>query len=230
MVIAADWPAGVRGARQYRSDRRQLQREPAVLPATPAARTAFRHQRMNGSPSNFVRYRDHHPRSSSTPFMLVLHSHTMIRRIEAREIIIEDEVRERHRYRSLQPSTKCRHPIGRKRISPAFRRHSRICGSSAFRSRVGTDDPAVDAGENVILVVHERHVPGRRDLHSLAADDLSHEVIGQIVVKRRDGPRRPHPEKAAQTVRPVKIFGNLDDIVPQLGQHLLLLELLLAVR
>jgi len=31
----------------------------------------------------------------------VLHSHTMIRRIEAREIIVEDEIRERDSYRSL---------------------------------------------------------------------------------------------------------------------------------
>ena len=111
------------------------------------------------------------------------------------------------------PSTKCRQPMGRKRISPGLSRKSRICGSpSAGWGAAGVTRPSTWE-KQCKIILHQGQIPGRRELDSFAADHLGHEIVGQVMMERRDRAGGAHPEEAAGWSA-VEIFGDLHDIVP----------------
>ena len=97
------------------------------------------------------------------------------------------------------------------------------------RSRGRGGDAAVDLRKAMQVIVHQRHVPRWRDLDSLAADHLRHEVIGQVVVERRDRAGRAHPEEAARRIA-ARYSGICTMSSHSSGRSFLLAELLLAVR
>ena len=67
--------------------------------------------------------------------------------------------------------------------------------------RRGGQVASVDLGEAMEKIVHQGKIPRRRDLDALAADHLGHEIVGEVVVERRDRAGRAHPEEAAGLVR-----------------------------
>ncbi len=118
-----------------------------------------------------------------------------VRGIEAGEIIIENEVREGDGHGDIDSLDEMEAADRQEENLPWIEQEIkdlRLAESGVSRGR---RDTAVDSRKAVKIIAHQRQVPRRRELDALAADHLRHEIVGQVVMERRDRAGGPIQKK-----------------------------------
>src|SRR3546814_8141057 len=73
------------------------------------------------------------------------------------------------------------------------------------------------------MVAHQRRIVARHQPHPFAANELHEQIVGEVVVPRRDRPTRPDPEEALACAAAFQDAGNLADIAEQRREHVAIL-------